>query len=180
MIIRRDIANASGSTVATDPTWANIVLTADGSSTGLCGVTAANGTCTTRLPAGTNTAGVWTGLARPNSTPTVVLREDGLGFDIVSTWYLPPTNACTDGTTYLNIYEIGISGAVTLKFAQALAAEPVTSTVFVGGKLMFVGAAGPIDLTPNLPTGLVFKTGSSGNVPGVVERFRRLGWNELP
>jgi Tfp pilus tip-associated adhesin PilY1 len=180
MIIRRDIANASGSSVVADPTWTNIVLKADGSSTGLCGVTAANGTCTTRLPAGTNTAGVWSGLARPNATPLAVLRKDGLGFDVISTWYLPPTNACTDGTTYLNIYEINVNGTVTLKHAQALASEPVTSVVFVGGKLMFVGAGGPIDLTPSLPTGLVFQTGTSGTAPGPVERFRRLGWNEIP
>jgi Neisseria PilC beta-propeller domain len=181
MIIRRDIASASGSTVVTDSTWTNIVLAADGSSTGLCGVTAANGSCTTRLPAGTNVAGVWSGLARPNATPTVVLRQDGLGFDVISTWYLPPVDACTDGTTYLNITEINVNGTAALKYAKALASEPVTSTVFVGGKLMFVGSGGPIDLSPNLPTGLVFVAGSAGGtMPPTPERFRKLGWTELP
>jgi Tfp pilus tip-associated adhesin PilY1 len=182
MIITRDLATSAG-TVAKDTTWTNIVLKADGSGTGLCGVTNAAGTsCTTRLPAGTVAGGVYSGLARPNATPLVVLRQDGLGFDVISTWYLPPVNGCTDGVTYLNIYQVNVDGTYVLKFAQALASEPITSTVFVGGKLMFAAQGGVTDLSSSLPTGLSFITGSAATGPGAgtPDRFRKLGWNELP
>src|SRR5207253_11407616 len=55
MIITRDIGTPTGS-VTTDTNWTNIAIKADGSTSGLCGVTDSNGNCTTRLPAGTVTA----------------------------------------------------------------------------------------------------------------------------
>jgi hypothetical protein len=169
MIIRREVGTSTGVSVSNDTTWTPIVLTAG---TTLCGKTDAAGNCITgkELPAG----------ARPNSTPLAILRQDGLGFDVISTWYLPPTNGCTDGVTYLNIYEINVNGTYRLRFATDLASEPVTSTVFVGGKLMFAAQSGVTDLTNVLPTSMKFHAGGSAVGNSASERFRRLGWNEVP
>jgi hypothetical protein len=157
MIIRRDLGTVTG-TVANDTTWTTIDLVAGGTLSG--------------IPA----------TARPNATPLVVLRQDGLGFDIISTWFVPPADACSNGTTYLNIYEIIVStGAATLKYNANIASEPVTSTVFVGGKLMLVSETGARDLSSSLPAGLNFVTGSAGGgTGGSAGRYRQLGWTELP
>jgi hypothetical protein len=167
MIVRRDLGTSAGGSVTADTTWTNIVLTAG---TNLCGVTNASGTCTSILPAG----------ARPNATPLAVLRQDGLGFDVLSTWYYPPTDGCTDGVTYLNIYQINVDGTSALKYATQLASEPITSTVFVGGKLMFASQSGVTDLTALLPASLSFGPGTAGNSPPAAERFHRLSWTETP
>jgi hypothetical protein len=166
MIIRRDLATAAGS-VANDSTWTPIVLTAG---TTLCGQTAANGSCTTILPAG----------ARPNSTLLAVLREDGAGFEVLSTWYVPAVNSCSAGITYLNITEISVTGTATLKFATKLASEPITSTVFVGSRLMFTTESGVTDLTSMLPSNLQFNASPAPSAPGSAERFRRTEWVEIP
>jgi hypothetical protein len=166
MIVRRDLASSPG-VIATDATWTPIVLTAGST---LCGKTAVNGSCTTTLPAG----------ARPNSTPLAVLREDGQGFEVLSTWYLPAVNACSDGTTYLNITEINVNGTATLKYAAPLASEPITSTVFVGNKLMFTTQNGVTDLTSMLPAALKFVPASGIGGAGAAERVRKLSWIEIP
>ena len=166
MIIRRDLATPAGA-VATDPSWTNITLTAGSS---LCGQTAANGSCTLTLPAA----------ARPNATPLAVLRQDGLGFEVLSTWFVPPVNSCNDGTTYLSIYEISATGSSTLRFATPLASEPITSTVFVGGKLMFSTQNGVSDLSAMLPSSLKFGPSASYGPPGGAERVRRTAWMEVP
>jgi hypothetical protein len=70
-------------------------------------------------------------------------------------------------------------GAVPRLGAQ-LVAEPVTGVVFVGGKLMYAKDGGLVDMTSALSAGLAFVSGQAGNLAATVERFRRLGWNELP
>jgi hypothetical protein len=112
-----------------------------------------------------------------------VLRQDGQGFEVISTWYVPSVNACVDGVTYLNIYDINVmtnSATATLKYSGQLASEPVTSAVFVGGKLMFASQNGVTDLSSILPASLKFVNGSAGVGGNNPDRFRRLGWNELP
>jgi hypothetical protein len=166
MIVRRDLASPGG-VVANDTTWTPITLTAG---TTLCGQTAANGSCTTILPAA----------ARPNSTPLAVLRQDGTGFEVLSTWYVPAVNSCSAGVTYLAIYEVSVTGTATLKFATKLASEPITSTVFVGSRLMFTTESGVTDLTTMLPSNLKFNAAPTPAAPGSAERVRRLEWMEVP
>jgi hypothetical protein len=169
MIIHRDVATAPG-TVSTDPTFTPIVLTA-GVAGELCGETNAAGTaCLQALPA----------TARPNATPTVVLKRDGSGFQVIGTWYSPGTDSCTDGATYLMIHELTVTGGVKQKFGLKLASEPVTSTVFAGGKLMFVKQGGVTDLSSMLPTGINWSPGANSGPPGGNERLRVLGWSEVP
>ncbi|HXU81620.1 MAG TPA: PilC/PilY family type IV pilus protein [Polyangia bacterium] len=168
MIIRRDVATAPGN-VADDPNFSKITLTA-GVASQLCGLTNAAGTCLEALPA----------TARPNATPMAVLKRDGSGFQIISTWYQPAADACSNGITYLTIHEIAINGSIGQKFATKLASEPVTSAVFAGAKLMFVSQGGVTDLTGMLPPGLSWAGGGSAGPPGAAERVRRLGWVEIP
>jgi hypothetical protein len=157
MVVMKDLA--SGGAVAADPAWTNLDLSA--------------GTTLGGVPA----------TARPNATPLVVLRQDGQGFEVISTWYVPAVNACSDGVTYLNIYDINVMtnpATATLKYSGQLASEPVTSAVFVGGKLMFASQNGVTDLSSILPAGLKFVNGAAGVGGSNPDRFRRLGWNELP
>jgi hypothetical protein len=168
MIIRRDLAN--GGNVANDAAFAKITLTA-GVSGQLCGVTNAAGTsCVETLPA----------TARPNATPMAVLKKDGTGFVLISTWYLAPVDACNDGLTYLIIQDYTITTGIKTTFATKLASEPITSAVFVGGKLMFVKQTGVTDLTSMLPAAVAFTPGTTGGFPGSAEKFRKLGWMEFP
>ena len=168
LIIRRDVATAPGN-VTDDANFTKIVLTA-GVASQLCGLTNAAGACLEALPA----------TARPNATPMAVLKRDGSGFQIISTWYQAPADACSDGTTYLTIHEVTVNGAVGQRFATKLASEPVTSAVFAGAKLMFVKQGGVTDLTGMLPPGLGWTGGASAAPPGAAERVRRIGWMEIP
>jgi hypothetical protein len=169
MIIRRDVASAPG-VVADDPTFSKITLHA-GVAAELCGVMDSTGkTCISPLPT----------TARPNATPTAVLKKDGSGFQVVGTWYQPAVDGCATGATYLTIHEFTVTGGVVQKFGMKLASEPVTSTVFVGGKLMFVKQGGVTDLTSMLPPGLTWGPGVNAGPPGGNERLRVLGWTEVP
>jgi hypothetical protein len=169
MIIRRDLATAPGA-VANDSNFTPIVLNA-GVATQLCGLTNAAGTvCLEALPA----------TARPNATPMAILKQDGSGFQIISTWYQPATDACADGITYLAIHEVTVAGGIAQKFATKLASEPVTSAVFVGNRLMFVKQSGVTDLTSVIPPGITWTGAATLAPPGSLERVRRIGWVEIP
>jgi hypothetical protein len=166
MVFRKDVASSPG-VIAADTSFGTsgeIILTVGTSD--MCGVTSADGgTCLEVLPAG----------ARPNATPTAVVRGDGQGFVAIATWYLPAVDSCAKGMTYVTVHELNAStGTVKQKFGMKLASEPVTSTVFVGGKLLFAAQDGVTDLSTSLPPNLKFSTTVSG------ERFRRTGWSELP
>ena len=167
MIVRRDLGTAGGSVVgdSTFGTGGKIELTA-GVGTQMCGETTADGnTCLVALPAG----------ARPNSTPTGIMRADAQGFLVIATWYMPAVDGCNDGSTYLTVHEYSISAGLKQRYAKRLVSEPVTSTVFVGGKLMFASQTGVADLTSSLPVNLKFT-----QTAGAGSRFRRTGWVELP
>jgi hypothetical protein len=169
MIIRRDLAPAPG-VVSDDPNFTKITLTA-GVAAELCGVMDTAGTtCLSALPA----------TARPNATPMAVLKKDGSGFQVIGTWYQPAVDSCADGATYLTIHEFTVTGGVKQRFGMKLAGEPVTSTVFAGGKLMFVKQGGVTDLSSMLPAGLTWAPGGNSGPPGGNERLRVLGWTEVP
>jgi hypothetical protein len=168
LIIRRDLS--SGGNVTTAPSFTPIVLTA-GVAAQLCGVTGAAGTsCLQALPA----------TARPNATPMAVLKMDGSGFQLISTWYQPPVDACNQGVTYLTIHDFTVTGGVVQKFGMKVASEPVTSAVFVGGRLMFVTKAGVTDLTSVLPSSASYAPIAKASPAGSTERFRKLAWMEEP
>ncbi len=167
MIFRKELGTSAGS-VTPDNTFGSggrLELTAG--SAQLCGETNSDGTvCLQTLPAA----------ARPNSTPTAVLRADGDGFVVIGTWYLPAVNGCNDGTTYLTVHEYSVKTGLKQRFAKKLVSEPVTSTVFVDGKLMFAAQGGVTDLTTTMPLDLKF-TQALG---GTGARYLRTSWTESP
>jgi hypothetical protein len=168
MIFRRDLATSAGSVTA-DTSFGvggKIELTA-GVASQMCGETSADGkTCLSALPAA----------ARPNSTPSAILRADGQGFVAIATWYVPAVDGCNDGSTYVTVHEYNLGTGLKQRFAKRLVSEPVTSTVFVGGKLMFAAQSGVSDLTPSLPGDLTFTRGSGGSTGP----YRRTSWVESP
>ena len=89
-------------------------------------------------------------------------------------------DACNLGVTYLIIQDYTIGTGISTKFAMKLASEPVTSAVFVGGKLMFVKKTGVTDLSAVLPSTGSYEAGSGGGAPGGAERVRRISWMEVP
>jgi hypothetical protein len=167
MIFRKEYGSGGGS-VTPDPSFGvggRIELQA-GVATQLCGETGADGSCLQGLPAG----------ARPNSSPTAILRADGQGFVALTTWYLPASNGCSDGATYLTIHEYNLATGLRQRFAKRLVSEPVSSTVFVDGKLVFAAQGGVTDLTPTLPMDLRFSAGLAGSA----SRYLRTSWSEVP
>jgi hypothetical protein len=78
------------------------------------------------------------------------------------------------------VHELSIATGIKTRFAMKLASEPVTSTVFADGKLMFVKQSGVTDLTPMLPPTLTWKKGGGAMAPGGAERLRRVAWMEVP
>ena len=173
LIIRRDLA-AAGSAVNADTTWGDasgrIVLNADNPAQ-ICGVwNAGSNTCTTPLP--TN--------ARPVSSPTGILRADFDGFALVTLWYVPDPSGCTKGRTYLTIHEVDTSEVVRQVHGEKVADEPVVGAVFAAGKLVVVLSTGPKPITPSALGQFRVESNRASSSTTMMDRYRRMGWTELP
>jgi Tfp pilus tip-associated adhesin PilY1 len=173
LILRRDLAEA-GSAVKPDLSWGDasgrIVLDSSNPAQ-ICAVWNVSGkTCTTPMPSN----------ARPVSSPTGILRADFDGFALVTLWYLPDPSGCTKGKTYLTIHEVDVSENVSQVHGEKVADEPVVGAVFAAGKLVVVLSTGPKPITPSA----LGKFKVEGNRPtsssNMVDRYRRMGWTELP
>jgi len=173
LIIRKDVA-ASGSAVNADASWGpsggRIVLNAN-VSTQICGVwNAAGNSCTTPLPA----------QARPVGSPTGILRSDFQGFGLVTLWYVPDPAGCTKGETYLTIHEVDVSETVKQIHGEKVGSEPVVGAVFAAGKLMVVLASGPKAINSAKLGNVKVEYNRSGTSTTMIDRYRRIGWTELP
>ena len=173
LVIRKDVA-AAGSAVNADPSWGDalgrIVLDSSNPSQ-ICGVwNAAGSSCTTPLPAN----------ARPAGSPTGILRSDFDGFALVTLWYVPDASGCTKGQTYLTIHEVDASESVKQIHGEKVADEPVVGAVFAAGKLMVALSNGPKPITSNQIGPIKLQTTTTGATTTLVDRYRRIGWTELP
>jgi hypothetical protein len=173
IIIRKDVASG-GDTVTADNNWGSangrIVLHADNPSE-ICAVwNAVTKTCTTAMPT----------RARPMGSPTAVLRDDYEGFALISSWYVPDANGCTKGDTYLAIHQVGVNEEVKQIFGGNIGHEPVVGAVFAGGKLMVVLENGPREITVSGFASVQGVTVPPRTTTGLVDRYRRIGWIELP
>jgi hypothetical protein len=173
IIIRKDVA-AAGSAVNPDSTWGDasgrIVLNANNSAQ-ICGKwNNSTKTCTTALPSN----------ARPVSSPAGILRDDFNGFSLVTLWYVPNASGCTKGETYLTIHEVTTGESVGQIYGDKIADEPVVGAVFAAGKLMVVLASGPKEITANNMGAITVEQTLSGAHTTLVDRYRRIGWTELP
>jgi hypothetical protein len=173
IILRRDLATA-GSAVNPDLTWGEaggrIVLNANNPSQ-ICAVWDASGSsCITPMP--TN--------ARPVGSPTGILRGDFNGFGLVTLWYVPDMSGCTKGQTYLTIHEVDTNESVTQIHGEKIGDEPVVGSVFAAGKLMVVLASGPKTIAASKLGNIKVEYTRAGATTSQVDRYRRIGWTELP
>jgi len=179
MVFLKETATADDdgniTSVAKDESFGNggqITLTV-GVDNQICGVTQTDAhgvvTCLTPMPA----------TARPTSTPLGILLADASGFEILTMWYVPPVDACTRGQTYLTIHRMTAStGTITQKLGAAVASEPVTSPIILGGRVYIFGSSGAIEITNLMPSSIVAgravptTTSATGN-------FIRYSWTEV-
>jgi hypothetical protein len=162
--------------VSTDTTWGQggaMTLTV-GNGNDICGDTTMDlqRRITCRSPLPTN--------ARPTSTPLGVLLKDASGFEVMTTWYAPATDGCSRGESYLTIHQVTAAGtgAVTQRLGLAVASEPVTSPVILGGHLYVFGSNGPLDITMKVPDSL--SPGRSAPPAATGSTFFRSNWAEIP
>jgi hypothetical protein len=130
----------------------------------LCAVTT-GASCTTALPAN----------ARPLATPTGIIKPDGSGFVLMSSWFLP-ANACVKGKTYLNIHDVSGS-SVTLKQAfEVDPDEPVLNPIIVNGALMVSTSTGPRTIASTL---IQVENAIAPSIGGGGDPFQMSGWTEI-
>jgi hypothetical protein len=170
LVIRKDVAQA-GYAVAPDTSWgtAGRLTLSAASTTQICAV-GTSAACTTAMPAN----------ARPISSSTGIVRDDLDGFGLVTLWYVADTNGCNKGRTFITIHDVSVTGTVSQIHGEQIADEPVVGAVFVAGKLVVVRQDGPRQI---MATGLgTIKAGATGGgaTTGLVDRYRRIGWTELP
>jgi hypothetical protein len=190
LIIRKEIVEA-GAVVADDnfDQDGQIVLSA-GTSQQVCGDWRSD-TQTCLGPLATDT--LRNVISRPAGTPTVFLKKDGSGFQIMTLWYAYSPSGCNKGSSHFTIHEVKLSGPVGVTVEQVYgkqisgaSEEPVRTTTVVGGKLVFSVqgtsdsgpaiepvAAAAIDIVPGTTSG-----GGSGTIHGGKQRFGIFGWVE--
>jgi Neisseria PilC beta-propeller domain len=171
LIIRKDLTQA-GYNVVADSSWGTsgrISLSAANPSE-ICAV-GTSAACSTPMPAN----------ARPIGTSTGIVRDDLDGFGLVTLWYVPDTNGCNKGRSFITVHDIPVTGAVSQIHGEEIANEPVVGAVFVAGKLLVVRQDGPKQvIVPGMGTVREGNPSGGGAVTGLVDRYRRVGWTELP
>lgn len=125
--------------------------------------------------------------ARPVGTPTVIMRSDGLGFQVITSWYdwSQHANDCAGtisfnhGTSYVTVHEFGADGTW-----YQIAGFTMSDTVLTGGTFVGVGffLDGIMGGNDGMPAGLNFGQSIVSlqqvlNNAGL-ERYLRTSWTE--
>ncbi|HET6282931.1 MAG TPA: PilC/PilY family type IV pilus protein [Polyangia bacterium] len=172
LLIRKEVYNAKDGTLNVDSTFGSggMVTLTVGSSAQMCGISNATGTsCTTALPA----------TSRPLGTPLAILKQDGTGFTIMSSWFTPDAQGCTKGTTYLQLHQVNVNnGQVTLKQALKISDEPVSSPIIAGDKIVIMTSTGPVLLSGNITQTFIAGQSTPAQNGSPSEPFKILGWSE--
>jgi hypothetical protein len=123
--------------------------------------------------------------ARPVGTPTVVLRSDGLGFQVITSWYDPTAmandcsagNSFSPGKSYITVHEFGADGSWYQIAGVGLANTVLTGATFVGTGLFVDGInAGATPQGLNIgETFTLLQQILNNNGP---ERYSRTAWTE--
>jgi hypothetical protein len=126
--------------------------------------------------------------ARPTGTPVAVLRYDGRGFQLFTTWYAPPAdnwdncpNSDTNGTSYITVHEFLDNGTWTQLAGVPITRQYVTGVQFVGTTLFVT--YGTNETPPGPPDGLgnlgqTFVSVDQKLRSLAAERFIRTAWTE--
>jgi hypothetical protein len=163
-----------------------IQLSADASSVGdrLCGVSTVG---KTSAATDCGSGGSWLPTnARPTGTPVAVLRSDGTGFQLFTTWYTPPAanwdncpGSSTNGNSYVTVHEFLSNGTWAQIYGLPIQHQYVTGVQFVGTTLFITSGDGNV---PQLPTnanlGQTFVTVDQVLKSMAGDRFVRTAWTE--
>jgi hypothetical protein len=125
--------------------------------------------------------------ARPVGTPTVIMRSDGLGFQVITGWYdwTAHANNCTDnpgfnhGTSYVTVHEFGADGSWYQIAGFTLADTVLTGGTFVGTGFFLDGIMGANEGMPDALTlgQNIVSLQQIMNASGL-ERYSRTSWTE--
>ncbi len=126
--------------------------------------------------------------ARPVGTPTVILRSDGLGFQVITSWYdwSSSVNSCPTsadhfnyGTSYITVHEFGADGTWYQIAGVAYTNTVLTGVAFVGLGLFVDGIMGANNGAPaslNLGENITSMQQILNN--SALERYSRTSWSE--
>ena len=127
--------------------------------------------------------------ARPVATPTVILRSDGLGFQVITGWYDASqiVNACpggdpsgfTYGTSYITVHEFRSDGMYYQLRGITINDAVLTGGTFVGTGLFIDGIGVTSEQTPgSINLGETFSTTQQALNGSGIERYTRTTWTE--
>jgi hypothetical protein len=125
--------------------------------------------------------------ARPVGTPLAVLRGDGLGFQVITSWYnWDPTvrhNDCSSGkqfdfgTSYITVHEFGADGTWYQMAGIPLGNTVLTGVGFVGVGLFVDGIS--LNAAPqSVNIGETFSSMQQIGNASALERYARTSWSE--
>jgi hypothetical protein len=152
----------------------------------LCGVTT---TGKTSAASDCGAGGSWLpNNARPTGTPTAIIRSDGAGFQILTTWYTPPAanwdnceTSSTNGNSYITLHEFLSAGTWAQLLGFEIQHQYVTGVQFVGTTAFITSGDGKAPSAPGGGTGDLGQAFVS--VDQVLkslagDRFVRTAWTE--
>ena len=123
--------------------------------------------------------------ARPVGTPTAVLRSDGLGFQVITSWYDPTvrSNNCSSGSTfnygksYVTVHEFGADGTWYQLAGVAINNAVLTGTAFIGTGL-FVDGINASSTPQTININETFSSVQQSSNSTGAERYTRTSWSE--
>jgi hypothetical protein len=159
--------------------------TSQGTTNRLCGVTTV---VKTSSASDCGTGGSWLpSTARPTGTPVAVVRTDGTGFQLYTTWYDPPKanwdtcpESATSGNSYVTLHEFLSNGTWAQIAGREYPHQYVTGVQFVGSTLFIT--FGTNATTPNPTTdnfGQTFSAVTPQSLSALSgDRFIKTAWSE--
>jgi hypothetical protein len=122
--------------------------------------------------------------ARPVATPTAILRGDGLGFQVITSWYNPPmVNDCSSGkqfdygTSYVTVHEFGADGT-WYQIAGVTLADTVLTGVTFAGIGLFVDGINAASAPQGINIGETFSSAQQIINNAAPDRYSRTSWAE--
>jgi hypothetical protein len=169
--------------LSTDPSTAavnRICLQHDGAS-----FSGANNTKTSAQSCGAASGDLLPDTARPVGTPTVVLRADGLGFQVITSWYDPTAvaNNCSGGShfnygkSYITVHEFGADGSFYQLAGVILNDTVLTGSTFVGTSL-FIDGINAGSAPQSIGIGETFSPIQQLHNTAGNDRYQRTSWSE--
>jgi hypothetical protein len=124
---------------------------------------------------------------RPMATPSVLLRSDGLGFQVLTLWWDPASiaNDCSGdktfnvGKSYLTVHEFSSDGIWYQIMGASFDNSVVTGATFVGTHIYVDGILNGSSTAQAINIGETFSPTQKLNSAKSIERYTRTGWSEF-